>query len=268
MSIKKAVRKKLNSGKPIDADALYESIKDFAYISFDIFDTLVKRNVEEPTDIFSIMEKTLGSNFKEKRIEAERLARAEFGKTEVTIEDIYSYFPKDEQKKLIELEMDIEMKAIVPNLSMAEVYGRCLESGKTIYITSDMYWSEEAIRSLLEKNGFVSYKSLYLSSKEQKVKKDGSLFERLLEREKINPERLVHVGDSMRFDYNAAKRLGINAVIIPRYYKNVSFRGDEKNDRIEVNYLNHFINNTISDFKDPYYSFGYSQFVKVEVKEL
>ena len=92
MSIKNAVKKKLNSGSRIDAEVLYEKIRDYKYVSFDIFDTLVKRNVEEPTDIFSIMEKTVGLGFKTKRIEAEKRARSELGKTEVeTDSEIWSW---------------------------------------------------------------------------------------------------------------------------------------------------------------------------------
>ncbi|MBQ8306758.1 MAG: hypothetical protein IJX90_11150 [Blautia sp.] len=285
-TVKKAIKKKLNSGKPIEAETLYESIKDYDYISFDIFDTLVKRNVEEPTDIFSIMVKTVGENFREKRIQAEKRARAELGKVEVTIEDIYSYFTESERQKLIELEMDTELKAIVPNQAVADVYRRCLDSGKTIYITSDMYWPKKTVEELLNKNGYSGYKQLYLSSEEQKVKSNGTLFQELLENEQIRPEQIVHIGDSQKGDYEEPRKLGIKAVRIPRHFKNIEFRGDDVNEKIEVNYLNHFINNTFprpalsvtsghtpqsesesensSRYStDPYYQFGYSQFGKL-----
>ena len=34
-------------------DKIIEKIQKYKYISFDIFDTLIKRNVEKPSDIFS-----------------------------------------------------------------------------------------------------------------------------------------------------------------------------------------------------------------------
>ena len=253
----------LNTGKRINSDSILELIESYPYISFDIFDTLVKRNLAKPTDVFTIMEKTIGAGFKEKRIEAENRARIESGKTEVTIEDIYSYFPEADRQKLIELELTTEKSVIVPNSPIASVYKKCLEAGKTIYVTSDMYWPEKTIRQLLEDNGFVDYKALYLSSKEQKVKSDGSLFVELLKRENINGKDLVHIGDSRRGDYQEPRRLGISAIHIPRFFKNVRFRGDERNDEIGVNYLNHFINNTFPYTSDPYYQFGYSQFGKL-----
>ena len=263
MSIKNAVKKKLNSGSRIDAEALYEKIRGYSYVSFDIFDTLVKRNVEEPTDIFSIIEKTVGSGFKGKRIEAEKRARSELGKTEVTIEDIYSFFPEVDRSRLRNLELETELKSIVPNIPVAEVYKKCLEAGKTVFITSDMYWPENAVKILLEKNGYSGYKTLYLSNSHQKVKSDGSLFKELLETEGLRSSEVVHIGDSKKGDYEEPTKLGIKAIQIPRYYKNIEFRGDDKNDSIELNYLNHFINNTFPFTKDPYYQFGYSQFGKL-----
>lgn len=55
MSLKEAVRRQLNTGR-IDSLKPIEQVKVFRIVSFDIFDTLLKRNVEKPTDVFSIME--------------------------------------------------------------------------------------------------------------------------------------------------------------------------------------------------------------------
>ncbi len=263
MDIKIAVKKKLNSGSKIDVDELYGKIKKYDYISFDIFDTLVKRNVEEPADIFAIMEKMVGGNFKNRRITAEKKARAESGKKEILIDDIYNCFPKETRGKLIRLELDTELKAIVSNQKLLAVFKKCIDDGKTVLITSDMYWPEEMVKKLLEVNGYSGYKALYLSSSAQKIKSDGSLFKHLLEQEGIKAERVVHIGDSKRSDYDEPKKLGIEAIRIPRYIKNIEFRGDERNDTIEVNYLNHFINNTVPNYDDPYYQFGYSQLGKL-----
>ena len=263
MSIKATVNKSLNRGKRIDADALFQIIKDYDYISFDIFDTLVKRNVENPVDIFSIIELQEGKEFKSMRIEAEVRARRELEKKEIIIQDIYSYFPKDDRQRLLKLELDTELKAIVPNLPIMDVYNRCIQMGKIVYITSDMYWPENNVIQLLKQNGVYGYKKLYLSSKEQKVKSDGSLFHLLLEQEGIKPNQLVHIGDSKHGDYNEPRKMGIKAVHIPRFFNNIEFRGNGKNSKIQMNYLNNLINNTFRYTNDPYYGFGYSQFGKL-----
>ena len=257
------MKKSLNSGSRIDSDELYKKIERYDFVSFDIFDTLVKRNVAEPADIFGIMERSVGGDFKLKRIKAEKKARIELGRPEIVIEDIYSYFPVSERKMLEKLELDTEFQAIVPNSPIAEVYRSCVNAGKTIFILSDMYWPENAVRELLQRNGFTDYKSLYLSSRYQRTKRDGALFHQLLEQEGIEPGQLVHIGDSPKSDYAEPRKLGIHAQRIPRYFCNIEFRGTDKKDKLELNYINHFINNTFPYTEDPYYRFGYSQFGKL-----
>lgn len=52
-------------------------LKKYNYISFDVFDTLIERDVPDPKDIFSIIEKTTDeTDFRNKRIKAEKIARS------------------------------------------------------------------------------------------------------------------------------------------------------------------------------------------------
>ncbi|MGN8818079.1 hypothetical protein ACTNEN_07115 [Oribacterium sp. HCP28S3_H8] len=266
MSFKSTVQKKLNSGSSINADELYLKIKPYKYVSFDIFDTLVKRNVENPTDVFRLMERIVGKGFADKRIRAEREARkglVNSGRKEVTMEDIYSYFPASERKKLKDLELNTEFQLLIPNRPVIDVYNRCLKEGKTVFITSDMYWPQETTERLLEKIGVVSYKRLYLSSSRQAVKSDGSLFTLLVNTEHINSRELIHIGDSKAGDYAEPQKLGVKAIQIPRYTKNIKYRGDENYSSLRMNYLNTFINNVVPCTNDPYYKFGFAQFGKV-----
>lgn len=41
----------------VDADRILNEIKNYDIVSFDIFDTLLKRNVKEPTGVFHIWRK-------------------------------------------------------------------------------------------------------------------------------------------------------------------------------------------------------------------
>ncbi len=263
MRLKECFINIINSGSRIDPDKVYDEIKSFDYISFDIFDTLIKRNVSKPMDVFGIMEKSIGNDFAKKRIDAEKRARKESHKNEILIEDIYSYFPREERDYLIKLELEIEKKCIVPNLPMAEVYRRCVKGKKNILIVSDIYWPEDSIRDILENNGYTGYKALYLSSKTDKVKRDGGLFRFVLKNENIVPAMLVHIGDSYKADYTAVKSLGIRAIKIPRYLSNIEFRGKQKKDTLGLVYLNSVINNTFTYIEDPFYQLGYSQFGKL-----
>lgn len=75
MSFKSTIKKKLYSGSSINADELYLKVEPYKYVSFDIFDTLVKRNVENPTDVFKLMEYKAGNGFADRRIKAENRLR-------------------------------------------------------------------------------------------------------------------------------------------------------------------------------------------------
>ena len=73
-------------------------IKHFDTISFDIFDTLIERDVNIPSDIFyKVGLKILGKNeaetFRKDRIEAEEKARKSKLGGEVTLKEIYLLLP-------------------------------------------------------------------------------------------------------------------------------------------------------------------------------
>lgn len=73
--IKEKVKHITYIGKPISSQKLIKEIfeSDVKVISYDIFDTLLKRNVDNPTRVFEIIEneKSLNS-FRENRINAEK----------------------------------------------------------------------------------------------------------------------------------------------------------------------------------------------------
>jgi predicted HAD superfamily hydrolase len=264
MSLREDVKRKVYTGKPIDAENLYKQIESYQFVSFDIFDTLVKRNVAESIDIFEIVGLKINDpQFKEKRIAAETQARNKSTKSEVTFSDIYKYYPGQNAEELIRTEVETELQAMVTNNAVVDVYNRCIESGKTVFITSDMYWGEDEIKRLLEKCGIKDYKRLYLSSIDQETKRQGGLFRKLLREAGIKANQLVHIGDSIEGDYKKPIELGIKAIRIPRYVNNNRYPEKNRNSNIRLNYLNTFINNTISPTENLYYQFGFSQFGKL-----
>ena len=78
-------------------DYLISETKKFEYISFDVFDTLLFRNVGDYKDIFYFIEEKYNqqfsdkiSNFRTARIIAEQQARNESQKEDITFDDIYN----------------------------------------------------------------------------------------------------------------------------------------------------------------------------------
>lgn len=262
MSIKTKIRALKNLSGEIDVEEIYNQLSSYKYVSFDLFDTLIKRNVNTPTDIFRIMELSLDDNFTFKRIEAESKARKKVVDEEITLADIYDAFPDNNKENLILRELETELAAITPNLPMLEVYHRCVADRKKIFITTDMYWSIESIRQLLQQIDIVTYDRIYLSSKEKKTKRTGNLFKLLLEEQNIQPNELIHIGDHLQSDCIVPKKLGIATIQIPKKVRNIQFK--QKSDKkLQNNYLNCLIRNTYLGGNDEYYEFGYSQFGKL-----
>lgn len=194
-------------------------LKHYRYISFDIFDTLIERDVPDPVDIFSLVEIETGeSNFKAKRIQAEKVARSKSDSKEVTIEDIYKEYDgtRDIQDYLKEAELRMEARHIHIKRSMFSFFCRCIAEDKTIFLTSDMYLSSVYYKTLLSGCGIKGYKQLYVSCDYHKNKANSDLFEEIINSEHINKKEIVHIGDSPRADFIGAHKAGIDAVLIPR----------------------------------------------------
>ena len=77
-------------------------------VSFDVFDTLIKRNVRTPKDVFSLVErealKRFGvsmEGFRDKRVCAERTARELSDREEISFGEIYDQLPYEEEIKIV-----------------------------------------------------------------------------------------------------------------------------------------------------------------------
>lgn len=253
MKIVQQIKKKLNTKTSIDVAGIIKQIDNYDVVSFDIFDTLLKRNVEEPTDIFRYVEKKYNRlGFFDERIEAENKARLKKNNNEVTLEEIYKEMPYDFSKE----ELEAESELLIHNEWMMPVYQKALEN-KIVIIVSDMYLPEKFIVSILKREGIDGYKKLYLSSTIGKTKAKGDLFDLVLE-EIGKQNKIIHIGDSLYSDYRVPKNKGINAIYIPTHILKNTFT--VKCNEIDGKILNSFLNNTLTSCENEYYRFGYEKF--------
>lgn len=202
-------------------------------ISFDVFDTLLLRNILKPTDLFLLLnsytlENCQIENFYEERIKAESESRVGHENNETTIENIYEVLSKKFNKdlqKVMEKELELEEKFLVANPWMQEIYTYAKKKKKKVLAISDMYLPKKFIQKILEKNGY-KLDEIYVSSEKFQVKGNGSLFEYVKNEEKINPEKWLHIGDNEISDYEAPKKIGINAY----HYLSISKRSGFANN--------------------------------------
>ncbi len=204
-----------NCFRTCTAPKIINKIKGYNYISFDIFDTLLRRKVLHPTDVFTIVgEKNGDFSFKEKRIKAEIEARQHATGEEVTLDDIYKELGK-EYETYKQDELEVESNQLSANPFLFEAYRYCQSQGKHIIITSDMYLPKVFLQKILHQNGIV-FDHCFVSSEYGVQKVTGRLFRKELEALHISPSQIIHVGDSVRADAIGAWRAGIKFVLIPK----------------------------------------------------
>lgn len=192
---------------------LLKAVDEVEVVSFDLFDTLVVRDVSSNTDIVDILSLQLYKNDKEstnhfvnKRISSEK--KLSTNGRAPKLKEIYLDFCQDEKisEEYAEKEFLVDLKAINPRKDMVVLLNEVKEKGKQVYITSDTYYTEEQIKQILEKCGIIKYDGLILSC-ENKISKSGNLFDVLKSR--ANTAYILHIGDDIVSDIEKAKEHGI-----------------------------------------------------------
>ena len=75
-------------------------------------------------------------------------------------------------------------------------------------------WSED-LHALLDGLGLSGPLEFALTSAEERCEKpDAEIFQRALERAGVSPENAMHIGDSPRNDYDGARAIGMDALLI------------------------------------------------------
>jgi predicted HAD superfamily hydrolase len=187
--------------------------------SFDIFDTLICRLVDRPTDVFAIMEETLGEDFAAARIQAERDARRASLSEEIGIDDIYrrlrdTGMSAKSSSEARDLEYALERRLCVRREDMLRVLADRRDKGDRLIGISDMYLPGDFVRGVLKGLG-IELDAVYVSSDLGATKHTGRLFGIVRDLEGIDESHWTHYGDNAHSDVAVPLSLGINAVHCP-----------------------------------------------------
>ncbi len=236
-------------------------------ISFDLFDTLITRNLDNPRDLFKIVQQVLEQrkiqlhDFYEKRSFSEMvLAKSGVPNKETTLQDIYDFMAEkfNINKEILnaaqKVELECEKNICEINKKVWRIYLYAKRAGKKIIITTDMYLPKTAVEDILKKNG-INYEKLYLSNDINAKKSNGSLFTYILKDLHICPKEMLHIGDNRKSDYYMPKLKGIDAELIRNCLNNTIY--DRKNVSLTYRFLLHFISNHINVEKNYFYKLGY-----------
>lgn len=213
-------------------------IDENTYVSFDVYDTALLRNVLHPTDIFELVDtelrkkRLLFKDFKRNRIKSEQIARQKSKTEDVSINDIYKIiqnntkkFPVSTIDMIKKTELLLEKRFTIVNPFMKSVYEYAHKNNKTIFFISDMYLPTNFINTLLIDNGYSFFQGLFVSGDIGLSKASGRLFYYV--RQKLNiQDNWLHIGDNYHSDYQNARQQNIN----PYYYDKAKNRGAIKNN--------------------------------------
>lgn len=190
------------------SEKLYHAAAPYEAVAFDVFDTLLRRDVGRPDDLFDL----LGAEFAAARRQAEREARAA-RRGEVTLEEIYArpalagYDPQTE--------CAAELAAVVPNRVLLRAARFCRDRGQKLYAVSDMYLPAAQIEAMLRKCGFDFLDGIFVSSAYGVQKRSGGLFRVFLRETGLAPRQVLFVGDDRRADVLGAALAGIRCLPVP-----------------------------------------------------
>lgn len=236
---------------------IIKKLSMYDYVSFDIFDTLLKRDVPKPTDVFKLVGQRFNDTiFQEKRVDVERKVRQKSGKEEITLDEIYDELGKF-YKLYKEQELEIERQLLQVNPVVYPLYQYCRDRGKKIIITSDMYLPEKFLKDILYEKG-ITFDFCFISSAYNAQKVTGNLFKKMLLDVGIEPEEIIHIGDSIRGDLLGARKAGIRSILIPKIMNSNQWIDLKKKKQKTA--FNIFINNHLDKKKNLYNQFGYTYF--------
>lgn len=180
----------------------------YTAVAFDVFDTLIKRDVARPTDLFLLE----GSQFAKVRVQAEAQARAQ-KQGEVTLAEIYAQPCLAEYDPVWECALELE--AATPNLPVLDAVRALHAQGKHIYYISDMYLPPEQIAAMLTRCGYDAMDGGFVSCSYGVQKRSGALFRHFLRETEWKASQVLFVGDSWRADVVGAALAGIRAWHLP-----------------------------------------------------
>lgn len=242
------------------------NILDYSAVSFDIFDTLIKRITSTPSDVFRIVEEELNKEFDcDTRFYIKRLKAKENIRVKnrfYNIDDIYNIIdlPENQKEHALQCEKTVEIGLCYPNNEIFKFFESCKRHKKRIFIITDMYLDRSTIESMLAKCGITGYEKLYISQEVKKEKNGGKLFRLFLKENGLKSSQVLHIGDNVKVDIFSAKLCGIHTKRVKETFQSLTYKsrvGLKENYRGEYLRLLRLLESHKEDITNEWQSIGY-----------
>ena len=243
---------------------LLRAIDESEAVSFDLFDTLLVRNVSSLDDLLSIIDIRLRdkniniTDFVNIRTRAEK--KLSIGRAP-RLDKIYGEVLNStnelnaDAEELSIIEYAVDLDTIEARREMVTLVNEIIEMGKPVYITSDCYYSKTQLQEILKVIGVNKVTDIIISC-EYDTSKTGNLFEKLIAI--AGTKNIIHIGDDTVADEESAKRHGIKAFRIYSAIElleligglNLLYNDQSLSDRIRIGMFTANLFNSPFQFED------------------
>ncbi len=194
-------------------------LAQYDIVSFDLFDTLIMRNVFFPQDVWAIMDRIVRHewgwplNFLEWRKTAAALSEpyADIFSIYASRHESNHQLSEDDRKRLVQLEFETELSVALPRQEMVRLFHQAQSRGKRTYILSDMHLPGAILLPLLEKCGITAGETnIWVSCEKKTGKADGGLWEMFI-REIPDGKKALHIGDDVQADAMIPRKFSVDS---------------------------------------------------------
>lgn len=196
----------------ITREELLRQIEEYDVVSFDLFDTLIMRQVLFPADVFELIDDRLRQHgiiiedFSARRMASEKQLSKERAPR---LTEIYSHMKNTYHiaeivpEQMAVFEWEIDRGLVVPRRDVCEIFATLVARGKKVFVVSDSYYNEKQITGILKRCGITGYTDLFVSC-EYGTGKTQMLFQKY--REMTKAKRYLHIGDDVTADIENAEK--------------------------------------------------------------
>ncbi|WP_233268988.1 rhamnan synthesis F family protein [Paraglaciecola sp. L1A13] len=206
-------------------EALFNELNTVEIVSFDIFDTVLRRAFTEPDYAKLKLGKLLTEKgvfespetFLAARNDAElSLRKLKSFKGDVSITEVYDALANElnwtatDKCMYLELEFELDLEMIKPKDEMVNIVNRLSDAGRDVWFITDIYYTHEQVERMLRKIGINIPFKLLVSSDLGMRKDAGTMWRYVKDAIDVLGKSHIHVGDSVRSDAQICGDFGLS----------------------------------------------------------